>query len=126
MAAGSQAAATAVLVLPARWFAPTVMPGAGAWASLAALAVVCTGIAYLMYFRLIAHVGAPRAITVTYLIPAFAALWGVLFLHEAITLTMALGCAVILAGTALASGLLAPKATSRNIAVPLETTQRQP
>jgi drug/metabolite transporter (DMT)-like permease len=118
-----------MLALPALWFVPRVMPGAAAWASLAALAVVCTGIAYLLYFRLIAHVGAPRAITVTYLIPAFAALWGVLFLHEAITLSMALGCAVILAGTALASGLLAPKvpnATSRNNAVPLETTPRQP
>jgi drug/metabolite transporter (DMT)-like permease len=125
VAAGSQAAATAVLVLPALWFAPRVMPGAVAWASLAALAVVCTGVAYLLYFRLIAHVGAPKAITVTYLVPAFAALWGGLFLAEAITLPMALGCAVILAGTALASGLLSGR-TSRHKPAPMETTQRQP
>jgi drug/metabolite transporter (DMT)-like permease len=125
VAAGSQAAATAALALPALWLAPSTSPGADAWASLAALAVLCTGVAYLMYFRLIAHVGAPRAITVTYLIPVFAALWGALFLHEAITTAMALGCAVILAGTALASGLLSAGA-SRHPAAPIDATQRRP
>jgi drug/metabolite transporter (DMT)-like permease len=106
VAAGSQAAATAVLVLPALWFVPQTMPGAAAWGSVAVLAVLCTAVAYLLYFRLIAHVGAPRAITVTYLIPVFAALWGALWLREEITLSMAAGCAVILVGTALASGLV--------------------
>lgn len=106
VAAGSQAAATAVLLLPALWFAPRVMPGAAAWASVAVLAVLCTAVAYLLYFRLIAHVGAARAITVTYLIPVFAVLWGALWLREEITLSMAAGCAVILVGTALASGLV--------------------
>jgi drug/metabolite transporter (DMT)-like permease len=106
VATGSQAAATAVLVLPALWFAPRTMPSATAWASVIVLALLCTAVAYLLYFRLIAHLGAPRAITVTYLIPVFAVLWGALFLREEITLSMALGCAVILAGTALASGLV--------------------
>jgi len=106
VAAGSQAAATAVLALPALWFAPQTMPSATAWSSLVVLALLCTGVAYLLYFRLIAHVGAPRAITVTYLIPVFAALWGAMFLREEITPAMALGCAVILVGTALASGLV--------------------
>jgi drug/metabolite transporter (DMT)-like permease len=106
VAAGSQAAATMVLVLPALWFAPHAMPGATSWASVAVLALLCTAVAYLLFFRLIAHVGAARAITVTYLIPLFAVLWGALFLREEITLTMAAGCAVILVGTALASGLV--------------------
>jgi drug/metabolite transporter (DMT)-like permease len=106
VAAGSQAAATAVLVLPALWFAPQTMPGVTSWGSVAVLALLCTAVAYLLYFRLIAHLGAPRAITVTYLIPVFAVLWGALFLREEITLSMALGCAVILVGTALASGLV--------------------
>lgn len=106
VAAGSQAAATVVLLWPALWFMPSVMPGATAWSSVVVLAVLCTAVAYLMYFRLIAHVGAPRAITVTYLIPVFAVLWGALWLHEEITLSMAAGCAVILCGTALASGLV--------------------
>jgi drug/metabolite transporter (DMT)-like permease len=106
VAAGSQAAATGVLVLPALWLAPQVMPGAASWGSVIVLALLCTAVAYLLYFRLIAHLGAPRAITVTYLIPVFAVLWGALFLREEITLSMALGCAVILVGTALASGLV--------------------
>jgi drug/metabolite transporter (DMT)-like permease len=106
VAAGSQAAATAVLALPALGFAPQAMPSATAWGSVIVLALLCTAVAYLLYFRLIAHVGAPRAITVTYLIPVFAVLWGALFLREEITLPMAAGCAVILVGTALASGLV--------------------
>jgi len=107
VAAGSQAAAAAVLAVPAWWLAPPAMPGATAWASLLALAVVCTGVAYLLYFRLIAHLGAPRAITVTYLIPLFAVVWGALFLGEALTLSMAVGGAIVLAGTALATGVIA-------------------
>jgi drug/metabolite transporter (DMT)-like permease len=106
VAAGSQAAATAVLALPALWFAPQAMPSVAAWSSVVVLALLCTGVAYLLFFRLIAHVGAPRAITVTYLIPVFAVLWGALFLREEITLPMAAGCVVILVGTALASGIV--------------------
>ena len=68
--------------------------------------MLCTGIAYILYFRLIAHAGPAKAMTVTFLIPAFAMLWGGLFLGEAVTLTMLAGCGVILAGTALATGLV--------------------
>jgi drug/metabolite transporter (DMT)-like permease len=106
VAAGSQAAAATALLLPGLWFAPQSMPSATSWGSVVVLAVLCTAVAYLLYFRLIAHLGAARAITVTYLIPVFAVLWGALFLREEITLSMAAGCAVILAGTALASGLV--------------------
>jgi drug/metabolite transporter (DMT)-like permease len=107
VAAGSQAAASLALVLPALWWMPASMPSSTAWGSVVALALLCTGVAYLLYFRLIAHVGASKAITVTYLLPLFAVLWGALFLDERPTPSMALGCLVILAGTALASGLVA-------------------
>jgi drug/metabolite transporter (DMT)-like permease len=70
---------------------------------------VCTGLAYVLYFRLIAHAGPANAIAVTYLIPAFAVLWGGLFLGERPTAAMLAGCAVILIGTALATGLLRPR-----------------
>lgn len=106
VAAGSQAAAAAVLALPAWWLAPSAMPGAAAWASVVTLAVLCTGVAYLLYFRLIAHLGAARAITVTYLIPLFGVVWGAVFLGEALTPAMAAGGLVVLAGTALASGVV--------------------
>jgi len=108
VAAGSQLSAALVLALPALWWWPEVMPSAHAWAMVALLAVLCTGVAYLMYFRLIAHIGPANAITVTFLIPAFAVLWGWLFLAEPLTAAMALGCAVILLGTALATGVLRP------------------
>ena len=72
------------------------------------LAVVCTGLAYTMYFRLIANVGPANAISVTFLIPVFAVVWGALFLSEGISLAMAVGCAVILLGTSLATGVLKP------------------
>ncbi len=106
VAAGSQVAATLVLALPGLWTWPAQVPSATAWWALAGLALLCTGVAYLLYFRLIAHVGPARAISVTYLLPVFGVLWGALFLGEAVTPQMLLGCAIILAGTALGTGVV--------------------
>jgi drug/metabolite transporter (DMT)-like permease len=106
VAAGSQLAAT-VLLAPLAFAAwPASPPGARAWAAAMLLALLCTGLAYILYFRLIARVGPARAISVTFLIPAFAALWGFVFLREVPTAEMLAGCAVILLGTALATGVL--------------------
>ena len=66
-----------------------------------AFALLCSGIAYIIYYRLIADIGPTRALTVTFLIPVFAMGWGFLFLREAITWSMILGAAIILAGTYL-------------------------
>lgn len=109
LAAGSQLSSALALMLPGWWLWPAHMPSTGAWAATLGLALLCTGVAYVMYFRLIAHVGPANAISVTFLIPAFAVLWGALFLGEVITPTMVAGCAVILLGTALATGLLKPR-----------------
>ncbi len=106
LATGSQLAATLFLALPALWLRPARMPGMTAWLAVALLAVMCTGVAYVMYFRLIAHVGPSNAIAVTFLVPAFAVLWGAVVLHEPITGAMVIGCAVILLGTSLATGVL--------------------
>jgi drug/metabolite transporter (DMT)-like permease len=77
--------------------------------ALAALGVVCTGIAYVIYFRLIARAGPARALSVTFGVPVFAVLYGVVLLGEVVTPWM-VGCAlVIILGTALSSGLLKPK-----------------
>ncbi len=109
VAAGSQTTAALLMALPAWWAWPAVQPGPAAWAGAAALALACTGLAYVLYFRLIAHAGATQAVTVTFLIPGFAMVWGWLFLGERPTLAMLAGCAVILLGTALAAGLLQPR-----------------
>ena len=71
---------------------------------LAALsAALSYGVAHLIYFRLIADFGAASALTVTLLIPVFAALWGVWILNEPITWAIVSGGALVLAGTALAT-----------------------
>ncbi|MDC7695524.1 DMT family transporter [Asticcacaulis sp. DXS10W] len=73
-------------------------------AGVVALGVVCSGIAYTIYFRLINDIGAAPALTVTFLIPVFGTLWGWLFLHEAVGLSTLIGGALVLWGTALVVG----------------------
>ena len=106
IAAGSQCFAALALALPATWAWPSVTPSAHTWAAAALLAFLCTGLAYLLYFRLIADVGPANAIAVTFLVPAFAVLWGWWLLDERVTTLMLAGCAVILVGTGLTTGLL--------------------
>lgn len=77
-----------------------------AWIALVVMGVVSTGVAYILYFRLIVNIGPAKTITVTYLIPAFAALWGVIVLGETITLLMIVGAIIILIGTALTTGVI--------------------
>lgn len=101
MAAGNQLAAAAVLI-PLLPFAPPLgVPSALVIANVLALALLASGVAFVLYFRLIADVGATRALTVTYLIPLFGILWGWLFLGEALPAAALAGGALILAGTVL-------------------------
>ena len=113
VAAGSQLAAALILAAPTAIQWPAHTPSARAWWALAMLAALCTAVAYVVFFRLITRIGAPRAMTVTFLIPAFGVLWGALFLGEVFTRDMAIGCAIILAGTALTTGLVRPGLFSR-------------
>ena len=83
---------------------PSQMPPAGALFAILALGTLGTGIAYLLYFALIAGAGASRAILVTYLVPAFALVYGAVFLDEPVTASALGGLCLILAGTALATG----------------------
>jgi drug/metabolite transporter (DMT)-like permease len=109
LAAGSQLSATLVLAGPAAAAWPAAVPSATAVWSIVALGLLCSAAAYVLYFRLIARVGPSRAVTVTFLVPVFAVLWGALFLDERITPVMAGACGVILLGTALVTGLLGPR-----------------
>jgi drug/metabolite transporter (DMT)-like permease len=103
---GSMWMATLVL-LPLFLLAPVRQtPDVGDWTAVALLAIVCTGAAYLLYFRLIDDVGPTRALSVTFLIPVFGVLWGTLFLGEAVGWHTLLGGTLILTGIALTAGLL--------------------
>ena len=105
VATGGQAAG-ALIVLPfAVAFWPETMPSAKAWIAAVLLAMLATAFALILYFRLIARLGGQKASTVTFLIPVFAVGWGAVFLNEAVTVPMALGGAIVLAGTALTLGL---------------------
>jgi drug/metabolite transporter (DMT)-like permease len=92
----------AVLLAPVAIYSWPHHPiAAASWASAALLGVLCTGVAFVFYFRLIVRVGAPRTSTVTYLIPLFGVIWAWLLLGEPLTVSMALAGALILAGVAL-------------------------
>ena len=106
IATGSLIAAT-VLLLPLAWlYWPETQPGRVSWVSAVVLGIICTGIAYILYFRLLSRIGPAKALAVTYLMPAFGVLWGHLLLNEPVTSSMIVGCAVILLGTTLATGML--------------------
>ena len=104
--AGAVAAATllcsALFISPlaiVTW--PSTPIPALSWVCAVLLGVMCTGIAFAIYYRLINRIGAPRASTVTYLVPLFGVLWAWLALGEPLTLTMAIAAALILGGVAL-------------------------
>jgi drug/metabolite transporter (DMT)-like permease len=108
VAAGSQLAAALMLAPAATVLHPATLPSARAWGVLLCLGALCTALAYVLFFRLIARVGAAKTMAVPFLVPAFGVLWGVLFLDESLTTAMAAGSALIVLGTALATGLINP------------------
>ena len=105
-ATGSQLGATLGLALPTWWLWPAQMPGRTAWLAVLAVGVFCTGLAYVLYFSLIGKVGPARAITVTFVVPAFAGVYGALFLSETVTPWMLFCGAIIICGTALSANLI--------------------
>jgi drug/metabolite transporter (DMT)-like permease len=106
VAFGSQLFAAALLMPPALWLWPKSAIAPWTWVCVAALGIVCTGFAYVLYFRLVQRAGAAYAASVTLLVPVFGMFWGAVFLNEKVTPMMAVGCGVVLLGTALGSGTL--------------------
>jgi len=105
-ATGSQMGASLALALPALWWHPQHLPSLHAWAALLAVGIMCTGVAYILYFKLIENTGPAKALTVTFMVPVFAIVYGVVLLGETVTPWM-LGCGlIVLLGTALSSGLI--------------------
>lgn len=106
-ASGSQIGAALGLALPTMWLWPAQPASMGAWGAMVAVALLCTSLAYVLFFRIIAQAGPSKALTVTFLVPVFALAYGRVFLDETITPWM-IGCGlVIMAGTALSTGLVA-------------------
>ena len=102
-------ALTAVIYLPiAALSLPHEMPSAAALGAVAGLAVVCTALAFVVFFALIGEIGAVRATVITYVNPAVAAILGVLVLGEHLTIGVMLGFGLVLAGSVLATRAPAP------------------
>lgn len=83
-------AVAAIFEPPVRW------GGTDVWFPLLALGLLCTALAYILYFRLIADIGPVKSLTVTFAIPPFGVLWGALFLHEAVTWAHFVGGALVM------------------------------
>ena len=106
LAAGSQISATIILLPVSMLFLPSALPSNSAFMAVLALGVVCTGIAYIMFFRLIEAIGPAKTISVTYLIPVFGIMWGVIFLNETVTSWTFIGAGLIFTGVALTTGVI--------------------
>ena len=97
-------AVTAVVYAPIAAFSiPEQTPSAEALGSVVGLAVICTALAFVLFFALIAEVGPVRSTVITYVNPAVAAVLGVAILDERFTLGMAVGFVLVLAGSVLAT-----------------------
>jgi drug/metabolite transporter (DMT)-like permease len=107
LALGQQLGAGVVL-LPFVALAPPHAPNAGDLAALAALAIPCTAVAYLLYFRLVAQVGPTSTLTVTMLVPVFGVLWAAVFLGEHVGIGTIVGGVVVLGSVRLVTGQAAP------------------
>ncbi|MEM0912328.1 MAG: EamA family transporter [Pseudomonadota bacterium] len=98
VAAGSQIASIVLLLPFAITNMPSAMPDTNAWIAATVLAVICTGLAYVMYFDLIDKVGPSKAIAVGYLLPFFGIMWGVTLLDETLTLKQIIGSGCVIIG----------------------------
>ncbi|GAA6140441.1 DMT family transporter [Hydrogenophaga sp. 5NK40-0174] len=109
VSSGSLVGASLLLSVPA-WFTwPDAMPSMQAWGALAVVGIVCTGLAYVLFFSIIQTAGPAKALTVTFVVPVFALFYGVVFLGETVNLGTLLCGLVIVCGVALATGIWKPR-----------------
>ncbi|MBN8483081.1 MAG: DMT family transporter [Xanthomonadales bacterium] len=106
LAGASQLGAAVVMAPLGLWAMPASLPGTSVVLSLLALGLVCTGLAYALYFRLLSDLGSEKAVTNTFLVPVFAQLWGAVFLGEHLTFAGAVGFALVLVAIALVLELM--------------------
>lgn len=106
IAAGSQVFAALLLMPLAVYTWPSVSPDLTTWGAALILAVLCTGVAYIMYFDLIAKVGASQAMTVGYLVPVFGIFWGMVVLGETLSAYAITGGSMIILGVMITTGIV--------------------
>lgn len=107
---GSLLVATVIFAPFAAWLRPDHVSAAAGW-SVVGLAVLCTAVAFVVFFALIAEAGPARATVITYINPAVAILLGVLILGEHFTVGIAIGFPLVILGSVLATAKARPKMT---------------
>ena len=115
-AVGALGAGTLALVPFAVVQPPDGIPGWKVTGSLLALGILGTGVAYVLYYSLLAGAGASRSILITYLVPALALVYGAVLLGEPVTVAAVVGLALVLGGVALGTGVVRPARRSASIA----------
>ena len=106
VASGALMSAT-IALLPLAWLTwPEGDISQRSWGALLMLSILCTGITYIVFYRLVMNAGPARASTVTLLIPVFGVLWGWMWLEEEVTSVILIATAIILLGTSLATGII--------------------
>ena len=110
--------AAAILMVPAAFQLPNSWPTTAVWLSLLALSLLSTCVAYLIFYALLQNVGASRTTSVTFLVPVFGTLWGVLFFHESLTSGMLVGMVTILASVGLVVGWKLGRPARKSLAPP--------
>jgi len=98
---------SSLTLLPlALWQMPENMPTGSIWLSVLSLGIICTGFAFVLFYRLISRIGSNLAVTNTFMIPLFSLFWANLFLAEEVTLFMLFACTLVLTGVGLTTGSL--------------------
>jgi drug/metabolite transporter (DMT)-like permease len=106
---GSMWAATLLIAPAVPFFSRAVMPSTTVAFAVLALGILCSGVAYLLYFRLVEDMGAASALTVTFLVPVFGVAWGHFLLGEPVGWNTLAGACIVIAGTALVTGFKLPR-----------------
>lgn len=102
LSSGGGLLAASFILLPTLYFVPMqAMPDTAAWAALVGLGLLCSGFAFLIYFRLLKALGPTSTLTVTFIVPIFATLWGALLLREPVGPRIIASIALIITGTTL-------------------------
>jgi len=120
LATGCQVFAALFMVPPALFLWPDHAISTAGWINATVLGLLCTGLAFILYFHLLEHIGVARTVIVTYLIPVFGMLWGFIFLDESITHSMIGGATLILSGIALTTGLVDNLRRRKDETVPVD------
>jgi drug/metabolite transporter (DMT)-like permease len=124
MAIGQQLGASAVLLPFTVTMLPHTFPTSAVVLSLLGLAVLCTALAYLIFFALIKNIGPVKTLSVTFLVPMFGMLWGCLFLSESIAPNTIFGLVTILLSVALVLNVPFRRLGKREVRIDLDTSER--